>query len=434
MIISSSTAIVFLFASFVLLALIGVPIAVCLCVSGFVTASLLGITPIAVVQNIFSMLNSYTLLAVPLFMIVGNVMEYGGITERLVNFSRTLVGHMRGGLAQVNILTNMLMAGISGSATADATALGSVMLPAMKREGYPPDLSCAINAAASTIGPVIPPSIMMVVYGAYSGVSIGAMFAGGFLPGVFIGVSLMIYVYIWARRNNFRTSERRATLREIGAATVKAIPALMAPVIIVGGILGGIVTTTEAGMICAVYCILVSVLLFHSINLRHALEIIENTLLGMSKPLLCVAGAGAFGYMMAYLNVPKLFLSLLGAAANSRIFVTLFIVVLYLILGTFMDATPAIVIFMSIIRTLIANVGLNPLHVGVLICVTMCFGFITPPYGLTLLISAGIGGVPTIDVIRRLKWIFVLLIGVILLIAFVPEIVLVVPRLMGMSV
>lgn len=432
--ISSSSAIIFLFGSFVLLALLGVPIAVCLCVAGFGTASVLGITPIAVVQNIFSMLNSYTLLAVPLFLIVGNVMEYGGITERLVNFSRTLVGHIRGGLAQVNILTNMLMAGISGSATADATALGSVMLPAMKREGYPADLSCAINAAASTIGPVIPPSIMMVVYGAYSGVSIGAMFAGGVLPGVIIGLSLMIYVYVWAKKTDFRTAERRATLKEVGRATVKEIPALLAPVIIVVGIVGGIVTTTEAGMLCSIYCLAISVFLFHSINLKHILEILENTVTGMCKPLLCVAGAGAFGYMMAYLNVPAMFLSLLGDAANSKTFVTLFIVVLYLILGTFMDATPAIVIFMSIIQSLASNVGLNPLHVGVLICVTLCFGFITPPYGLTLLISAGIGGVPTIAVIKRLKWIFVLLIAVILLMAFIPSIVLIVPRLLGMAV
>ena len=431
---ASGSMIIFLFGSFVFLALIGVPIAVCLCISGFLTASLMGITPIAIVQNIFSMLNSYTLLAVPLFLIVGNVMEYGGITDRLVRFSRVLVGHLRGGLAHVNILTNMLMAGISGSATADATALGSVMLPAMKKEGYPADLSCAINAAASTIGPVIPPSIMMVVYGAYSGVSIGAMFAGGFLPGILIGVSLMAYVYVWARRTNFSTADRRATLKEVLSATKHAFAALLAPVVIIVGIISGLVTTTEAGMLCAVYCILVSIFLFRSISIKDIKDIIENTLLGMSKPLLCVAGAGAFGYMMAYLNVPKMFLTLLGDAADSKIFVTLFIVVLYLILGTFMDATPAIVIFMTIIQSLAQNVGLNPLHVGVLICVTLCFGFITPPYGLTLLISAGIGGVPTVAVIKRLKWIFVIMIGLILVIAFVPGIILFIPRLLGMSV
>lgn len=431
---ASGSMIIFLFGSFVFLALIGVPIAVCLCISGFLTASLMGITPIAIVQNIFSMLNSYTLLAVPLFLIVGNVMEYGGITDRLVRFSRVLVGHLRGGLAHVNILANMLMAGISGSATADATALGSVMLPAMKKEGYPADLSCAINAAASTIGPVIPPSIMMVVYGAYSGVSIGAMFAGGFLPGILIGVSLMVYVYVWARRTNFSTADRRATLKEVLSATKYAFAALLAPVVIIVGIISGLVTTTEAGMLCAVYCILVSIFLFRSISIKDIKDIIENSLLGMSKPLLCVAGAGAFGYMMAYLNVPKMFLTLLGDAADSKIFVTLFIVVLYLILGTFMDATPAIVIFMTIIQSLAQNVGLNPLHVGVLICVTLCFGFITPPYGLTLLISAGIGGVPTVAVIKRLKWIFVLMIGLILVIAFVPGIILFIPRLLGMSV
>lgn len=424
--------ILFLFGSFVLLAVLGVPIAICLCVSGFLTAAMMGITPVAIIQNIFSMLNSYTLLAVPLFLIVGNVMEYGGITERLVNFANVLVGHIRGGLGHVNILANMFMAGISGSSTADATALGSIMLPAMKKQGYPSDLACAINASAATIGPIIPPSIMMVVYGAYSGVSIGAMFMGGMVPGIVIGVALMVYVYVWARKTDFPVSAHRASLKEIGQATVKAIPALMAPIIIVCGICFGLVTTTEAGMLCAVYCILVSVLLFHSISWKDAKDIIINTLFGMAKPLICVAGAGAFGYMMAYLQVPKMFLALLGPVADSRIFVTLFIVVLYLILGTFMDATPAIVIFMSIIQTLAANVGMNPLHVGVLICVTMCFGFITPPYGLTLLISAGIGNVPTIDVIKRMKYIFVLFIGIILLIAFVPEIVLFLPRLFGM--
>lgn len=424
--------ILFLFGSFVLLAVLGVPIAICLCLSGFLTAALMGITPVAIIQNIFSMLNSYTLLAVPLFLIVGNVMEYGGITERLVNFANVLVGHIRGGLGHVNILANMFMAGISGSSTADATALGSIMLPAMKKQGYPPDLACAINASAATIGPIIPPSIMMVVYGAYSGVSIGAMFVGGMIPGIVIGVALMVYVYIWARKTNFPVSARCASPKEIGRATWKAIPALMAPIIIVCGICFGLVTTTEAGMLCAVYCILVSILLFHSVSWKDAKDIIINTLFGMSKPLICVAGAGAFGYMMAYLQVPKMFLALLGPVADSRIFVTLFIVVLYLILGTFMDATPAIVIFMSIIQTLTANVGMNPLHVGVLICVTMCFGFITPPYGLTLLISAGIGKVPTIDVIKRMKYIFVLFIAIILLIAFIPEIVLFLPRMFGM--
>lgn len=424
--------ILFLFGSFVLLAVLGVPIAICLCVSGFLTAAIMGITPVAIIQNIFSMLNSYTLLAVPLFLIVGNVMEYGGITERLVNFANVLVGHIRGGLGHVNILANMFMAGISGSSTADATALGSIMLPAMKKQGYPPDLACAINASAATIGPIIPPSIMMVVYGAYSGVSIGAMFVGGMIPGIVIGVALMVYVYIWARKTNFPVSARCASPKEIGRATWKAIPALMAPIIIVCGICFGLVTTTEAGMLCAVYCILVSILLFHSVSWKDAKDIIINTLFGMSKPLICVAGAGAFGYMMAYLQVPKMFLALLGPVADSRIFVTLFIVVLYLILGTFMDATPAIVIFMSIIQTLTANVGMNPLHVGVLICVTMCFGFITPPYGLTLLISAGIGNVPTIKVIKRMKYIFVLFIAIILLIAFVPEIVLFLPRIFGM--
>lgn len=421
--------ILILFGSFVALALIGVPIAVSLGLAGFLSALAAGINPIAIVQNIYAILNSYTLLAVPLFMLVGSLMEHGEITERLVGFSRVLVGHIRGGLGQVNVLTNMLMSGISGSATADAAALGSVMLPAMKREGYPADLAAAINATASTLGPIIPPSIMMVVYGAYGGVSIGAMFLGGFLPGALLGVALMIYIYVWARRTGFNAHLKRATAREVWEATKDAALALLAPVIIVASIVSGLCTTTEAGMICAVYCLLVCLISYRSLSFHSMIIVLKDTLSGTGKPLLCVAGAGAFGYMMAYLQIPNRVLELFGPYADSKVSVTLFIVILYLILGTFMDATPAIVIFISIIQSLAENVGLNQLHVGVLVCVTLCCGFITPPYGLTLLISAGLANVSTTAVIKRLAPQLILYIFIILLIAFIPEIVLWLPRI-----
>jgi tripartite ATP-independent transporter DctM subunit len=323
----------------------------------------------------------------------------------------------------------MIMAGISGSASADAAALGSVMIPAMRKEGYPAEVAAAINAAAATMGPIIPPSIMMIVYGAYSNLSISALFLGGALPGIFIGLSLMCFVYVWAVKTKFPKNDRRASAKQIWTAFKGAILALLAPIIIVTGVVGGIFTATEAGMIVTIYCLIVTGLIYRTLNLKMIKAVLGKTLEGMAQPLLCVAAAGSFGYVMAYLKVPAMVLVLAAPIAHSQIGVLLFIVTLYIILGTFMDATPAIIIFMSIIQTLSQAVGLNPYHVGDLIVIVMCIGFITPPYGLTLLISSGIAGVTPTAVCRELRWIYVVLLGVILVLAFFPEIILFLPRL-----
>ncbi len=417
-----------LFLTFFGMCIIGVPIAVSLVLSAFFTSFMSGMPPLVMVQQMYIMLDSYTLLAVPLFLMVGNVMDSGKITDRLVDFASKLVGHIRGGLGHVNVFSNMIMAGISGSATADATALGSVMIPAMKRQGYSPEFAAAINAAASTMGPIIPPSIMMIVYGAYSGLSISGLFMGGALPGFVVGISLMIFVYGWAVKNNFPKS-KRSSLLEIWKAFCGAFLALMAPVLIFVGVTSGFFTATEAGMVVTVYSLLVTIFVYRTMNMKKVIGILGRTLEGMSQPLLCVSAAGAFGYVLAYLKVPTLVLALTGGIADSYYGVLFFIAILYLILGTFMDATPAIVIFMSIIQSLSKNVGLNPYHVGVLITVVMCFGFITPPYGLTLLISSGIAGVTPGKVIGQLKWIFLVFLAVILLLIFCPDIVLFLPRM-----
>lgn len=422
--------IVVLFGSFFAMCLVGVPIAFSLLLSSFFTAALMGMHPMVMIQQMYIMLDSYTLLAVPLFLMVGNVMDSGLITDRLVNFSRTLVGHIRGGLGHVNVVANMIMAGISGSATADAAALGSVMIPAMKKEGYPAAVAAAINASAATMGPIIPPSIMMIVYGAYSNLSISALFLGGALPGILIGFSLMVFVYVWAVKNNFPKNEKRASIGEIWHSFLGALLALLAPVLIVVGVVGGIFTATEAGMIVTVYCLIVTGCIYRSLNIRKLKIILARTLEGMAQPLLCVAAAGAFGYMMAYLKVPSQCLDLVLPYLHSKYDVLFFIVGLYIILGTFMDATPAIIIFMSIIQTISQAVGLNPYHVGDLIVITMCFGFITPPYGLTLLLSAGIAETSVTEVARHLRWIYVVMLAVLLALIFFPELILFLPRLL----
>lgn len=422
--------VVMLFGSFFGLCLLGVPVAVSLGISALMTGLMCGITPLVMVQQMYSMVNSYTLLAIPLFLLVGNIMEYGKITERLVGFASTLVGHIRGGLGQVNVVSNLIMAGISGSANADAAALGSMMIPIMEKEGYPADMAAAINACASTMGPIIPPSMLMVVYGAYGGVSVAALFLAGFVPGVFIAAFMMITIYCWAKRYpSIQLRERRATVGEIFAALKNASLALMVPVIIIAGVLGGVFTATESGMIAAVYSLVVTAFIYRNVGIEELLSIIEKTLRSMAGPMFCAAGAGAFGYMMAYLRIPELVLTLSGPVNGNRYLTLIFLFLLFLLLGCFMDAIPAIIIFLPIVQELATAANLDSLHVAILVIVTLCYGFVTPPYGLTLLLSASIAGVSSSVVIKRTVPFYLSFIAVALVMIFLPEVILFLPKI-----
>ncbi len=420
-----------LFISFFVLCLLGVPVAVSLGASAMLTGLGCGITPLFLVQQMFSMVNSYTLLAIPLFLLVGNIMEHGQITERLVGFASSLVGHIRGGLGQVNVLSNMIMAGISGSANADAAALGSMMIPVMKQEGYPPEMAAAINACASTMGPIIPPSMLMVVYGAYGGVSVAAMFLAGFIPGFFIALFMMITIYHWAKKYpSIKHREHRATAGEIWKAFKYASLALLVPVIIIAGVLGGIFTATESGMVAAVYCLFVTVFVYRRVHLKEFVDIVKTTLISMAAPMFCAAGAGAFGYMIAYLQIPKLILQMSGPINGSHYLTLFFLFFLFMILGCFMDAIPAIMIFLPIVQELSRAAGLDPLHVATLVVVTLCFGFVTPPYGLTMLLSASIAHVPSAAVIKQTIPFYLTFLAVAAIMIFLPEVILFLPNLL----
>ena len=420
-----------LFISFFVLCLLGVPVAVSLGASAMLTGLSCGITPLFLVQQMFSMVNSYTLLAIPLFLLVGNIMEHGQITERLVGFASSLVGHIRGGLGQVNVLSNIIMAGISGSANADAAALGSMMIPVMKQEGYPPEMAAAINACASTMGPIIPPSMLMVVYGAYGGVSVAAMFLAGFIPGFFIALFMMITIYHWAKKYpSIKHREHRATAGEIWKAFKYASLALLVPVIIIAGVLGGIFTATESGMVAAVYCLFVTVFVYRRVHLKEFVDIVKTTLISMAAPMFCAAGAGAFGYMIAYLQIPKLILQMSGPINGSHYLTLFFLFFLFMILGCFMDAIPAIMIFLPIVQELSRAAGLDPLHVATLVVVTLCFGFVTPPYGLTMLLSASIAHVPSAAVIKQTIPFYLTFLAVAAIMIFLPEVILFLPNLL----
>lgn len=416
-----------LFVIFFALCLIGVPIAMSLFLSAMVAGLMLGLTPIMMVQNMFDGVDSFVLLAIPLFMLVGELMNQGSITDRLIDFSGSLVGHIRGGLGHVTVVANMILSGISGSGVADAAATGSVLIPAMTKKGYPANMAVAINASAATLGPIIPPSIIMVVYGAYGGVSISGLFLGGIIPGILIGLAIMIVIYMWARKGHLPQPEPRATMKEVWLSFLRSFGALLVPIIIIGGIVGGYFTATESAMVACVYCAIVASVGYRSLNWHGVKEAFKISLTTAASPLFAVAGAGAFGYILAYLQVPKLVVDLAGPIAGSQIGVMFFIIILYLILGTFMDAIPAIIIFLPIVQELSNGVGLDPLLVGVVVTCVLCFGFLTPPYGLTLLLSAGIGNVPVMSVLKVLVPIYVAMLVCIFLMVFFPDLVMVIP-------
>ncbi len=417
-----------LFLSFFGLCFLGVPVAVSLGVSALVTGYMAEIPPLVMVQQMYAMLDSFTLLAIPLFLLVGIIMEYGEITDKLVNFSKTVVGHIRGGLGHVNVFANLIMAGISGSATADAAALGSLMIPAMKKEGYSGAMAAAINSCAATMGPIIPPSMLMVVYGAYGGVSIAALFLAGAVPGMLMAGALMVTIYVWSRKGNLTSRESRAPLAEVWDAFKKSILALIVPVLIIGGVLGGKFTATESGMIAAAYSLVLTVCIYRTVRLRTLITILRRSLMSMAAPMFCAAGAGAFGYMMAYLQVPDLVLELSGPVNGSPYLTLIFLTCMFLILGCFMDVIPAIIVFLPIAQSLAGAAGLDPLHVGILVVVVLCFGFVTPPYGLTMLLSSAIAGVNSTETIRAsLPFYLVFVFLAVVMIVF-PGVILFLPR------
>lgn len=420
--------ILLLFGTFLLMCLARVPIAIALALSSGFTCLAAGLSPVVVVQNMYAGLDSYTLLAIPLFLLAGEIMERGSVTQRLVNLARTLVGHIRGSLGQVTVLSNMFMAGISGSAVADAAAIGGVMIPSMKKEGYPPPKAVAVTAASAVVGPLIPPSIIMVVYGAYGNVSIGDLFLGGAVPGILTGIGIMGVVFFWAGRSDF-PRHSRATRSERWHALGDSLPALIAPIIVVGGIVGGIFTATESAMVAVLYTAAISVLIYRSLSIRNIWHSAREAFVSLANPLFCVSAAGAFGYVMAWLQVPELIQTHTAFLHGSATATLLFLVILYLIIGTFMDAIPAIIIFMPIVQKLVAAAAIDPVHAGVVVTTVLCFGFLTPPYGLTLLLCSGIGKTPIGPVVRSLLPVYGVMLGVIALVVFFPSIVLFLPNI-----
>jgi tripartite ATP-independent transporter DctM subunit len=411
---------------FLFLGYMGVPVAFALIASVLVVTAFTPVSQASMMAQLFNGMDTEALLAVPFFLLVGDLMTSANVTIRMIRLSQMMVGHLRGGLAQVVTLFSMFFAGISGSSAADVAVLTRTLGPEMDREGYDRAFTAALIASAATMANLIPPSIMAVVYGATGNVSIGGLFLGGVVPGVLVGVGLMIYSYFFGPAGIKR---QRATFGQFTTATKQAAIPLMIPIIIMGGILTGQFTPTEAGVIAVAYILLVAIPL---LNIHHVTRLPRDmamTGLLYSIPLITIGAASMFGWMLAYLRGPAVVSDWIASAAgNDPFMIMLLLVALFVIVGDFIDAIPAIIIFMPIITDLTKNADINPVHMGVVIIVTLAFGLITPPYGLCLLMASKFIDVRFSKAMLASFPIYVVFFAAITFCIFFPEIVLWLPK------
>jgi tripartite ATP-independent transporter DctM subunit len=384
---------------------------------------------IIVTQRIWVGLNNFPLLAVPFFLFVGQLMNETGISNRLINFSQSLVGHLRGGLAHVNVVVSMIFAGISGVSSADTLGVGSVLIPAMTKEGYPKGFTVGVTAASSTLGNIIPPSVMMIIYAATAGLSVGAMFLTGLIPGVMIGVGQMAFSFYFAVKHGIGTDYKFA-FKKLLSSTKAAIFPLIIPIIVIGGIIGGVFTATEASVIAVVYAFVLSVF-YGEFSFGKFYRLIKGSVGLFSLSLFCVAAASLWGWILAYYNVPQTVVASLAAAGllSSTLYVFGFVILIFLVIGTFMDAIPAIIILQPIIGELAAEAGINPYHMGIVVVLTLAIGLITPPYGLCILIASDLASISVPRALMALIPFFIISLLVVLVAVFFPDVMLFIPRL-----
>ena len=426
---TNQIAIIVMVVTFLYLGYQGVPVAFALIAGALLTTALFTkITLASIVGQMFNGINQLEFLAIPFFLLAGDMMTQANITVRLIRFAQVIVGHLRSGLAHVVSVSSMLFAGISGSMTADVAAISTVVMPHMEDEGYDPAFSAALVASASTIAAMVPPSIMAIVYGAVGNVSIAGLFLGGATPGVLVGIGLMVYSYFFGPPG---LRKRRASLGEVTTATRLAVLPLMIPIIIVGGVASGVFTPAEAGMIAVVYILVVLLPLMsrgHFRKLPH--DFMEAAVL-YSLPMSAVASASAVGWLLAYLGAPDIVHHWIEAiSGDNRIVIMYLMVVVLTIAGDFLDGVPAIAIFMPIIISLSQLGHIHPVHMGVLIIVSLAFGLITPPYGLILLLASTLAGVSFTRALRQALPLYGVYFVVITLIIFFPQVVLWLPRLL----
>ena len=385
--------------------------------------------PMILVQETFNAYNSFILLAVPFFLLAANLMTIGGITDRLIRLSRAMVGHLPGSLAQINVVLSIFFAGISGSSTADAASQGKMFIEAQRREGYDVSFSVAITAVSAVLAAIIPPSIMMIVWGGVLTVSIGGLFLAGVIPGLLLGLVQMATVHAYAKARGYPTYGK-ATWGEFGSALFVSLPALMTPFIIIGGKIFGWFTATEAACIAVLYAMILSVIVYREMNLKGLWTAFSETGRFAAITLFCVGTASAFGWLLAFYKIPDALLSGVSAWEMGPILTGFFIAAVFLVVGCFLDAIPAIIIVGTILQPVAEAAGMHPIHFAMVGIVSLAFGLVTPPYGLCLLISCAVAGVRVMDVLKDTCLMLLPMLGVLALLILWPDVALFLPRLL----
>lgn len=405
----------------VTLLILSVPIGVAIG-SSVVVAVMVGDLPAEfLMQKLVLSLDSFPLLAVPFFVLSGEIMQKGSMAQSLLAFSKCLVGHIRGGLAHVSILTRMFYGALSGSAPATVAAVGGIMIPAMEKEGYSKDFASAVNTASGCLGVMIPPSVPLIIYGTTANVSVGDLFIGGIFPGIFIGLLLMVASYIVAWRTQTGNKGARAPWRETLAAFSRAKYALVVPVIVLGGIYGGITTPTEAGAIAVTYAFITEGLILKTLTWKGVVDIFKSSCLTTASIFIVVATASALGQLLMIYNVPDLIVELLSGLTGNKYILLTAIIVLLLIMGTFMDALANILILTPLLQPLVMAAGIDMTHFGIIMIVAVSIGFLTPPVGVNLFVACGISGVSIERLsVAVLPFVGVMIVGLLVL-AFVPQ-------------
>ncbi|RJQ57484.1 MAG: TRAP transporter large permease [Desulfobacteraceae bacterium] len=407
---------------------VGIPIAFSLYFTSLVMLISMKIPAMIMVQRVIGGIEKYPLLCVPFFILAGSMMSAGGITQRLIHFSNLLVGRFRGALGLINVLTSMFFAGISGSAVADATSLGSILIPAMKKEGYDPDFSAAITASSAVCGPIIPPSIPMVILGIVCSMPIGRLFLAGAFPGILLGLSLLLGAYIAAVRNNYPKHDP-APIKDIVKGLRQSASALAMPFIVVGGIASGAVTDAELGVLAALYALIVGVFFHRELTVKKISECLKDTVLSTGIVLFILGTASLFSWLLAVSGIPQVIVKSIFALTDNPVLIILLIILLLLAIGTIMDGVAAILLLAPILLPMSSRIGMDPLHFGVMIVFALMLGLLTPPIGITLIISAKFAQISLLRATKAVLPYFAIGVIVLLIIAFCPWFSLYLPNL-----
>lgn len=422
----------FLLVALTVLLLAGVPIAFCLALTATAYLIVYGTAPLNLLsQQMFTAVNSFPLMAIPFFLLSGELMSRSGITLRVVKFCKLLVGRIRGGLAHVSIVASMFFAGVTGSGVADAAAIGSILIPGMIEDGFEREYSGAVTASAAVMGPIIPPSIPMIIYGSIMPVSVGALFAAGFVPGVLIGLGLMTVAYVIARRRNHPRSAEPFSILIFLRRFKDAFLALLMPGIILGGILGGIFTPTEAGAVAVAYALLIGFGVYRTLTIRDVGEAMLRSGVTAAVILLIVAAANPLGWLISRLQLALKLADTIASVTSNWILVLLFINLFLLFMGCIMETTANILILAPILSPIAVSLGIHPLHIAMIIVVNLCIGLITPPVGVCLYVAGPLARVSLENLVRAI-WPFLLVeIAVLMIITYIPALTLFIPRLFG---